>query len=173
MNAPIWNLVTAEPFCRIAARLGLIVAILTAPIASADNTDSTAGADSAALVAKVYKGFETGDMNTILSYMAEDVEWIHPGPANIPFAGVFKGKQGVGQFFSRAFAELDVLEQKIFDFVVDGDTVAALGFEHMRVKSTGREYQSNWVHLYTVRDGHIVRFEEYIDTAAVSAGFPP
>jgi ketosteroid isomerase-like protein len=66
-----------------------------------------------------------------------------------------------------------VLDQQVFDFLVKGEMVAALGFEKMRVKSTGKEYQSNWVHLYTLCNGKIVRFEEFIDTAAVAAGFVP
>ena len=153
-------------------QLGLIVSLLS-QYATAGDATLTADEQSAAVVTQVYQGFENGDMEGILALMSDDVDWIHPGHADIPFAGTYKGKQGVQHFFENAFEHLDVVEQQVFDFLVKGDRVAALGFEKMRVKVTGKEYESNWIHLYTVRDGKVVRFEEFIDTAAVAAGFAP
>jgi hypothetical protein len=144
-----------------------------APPARADGTGVVTGADNRAVIAGIYESFETGDTATILGSMADDVVWLHPGPGSIPFAGKFEGKAGVQRFFDTAIASIDVLEQRVHTLLADGDQVAAIGFERMRVKATGREYASEWVHLYTLRDGKVVRFEEYIDTAALVAGFAP
>ena len=153
----------------LTALLGWVFTVQADDIGS----DSTSGSDNAAIIEQVYQAFRVGDMETILSFMADDVVWVHPGPDTIPFAGTFQGKQGVQQFFTTALERLEVLDQKIYDFLVKGDTAAVYGFEHMRVKATGREYKSNWIHSYSLRDGRIARFEEYIDTAAVAAGFAP
>ncbi len=153
-------------------QFGLIASLLS-QYAIADDATLTVDEQSAAVVAQVYRGFANGDMAGILALMSEDVDWIHPGHGDIPFAGIYKGKQGVQDFFENAFKHLDVVDQQVFDFLVKGDRVAALGSEKMRVKMTGREYESNWIHLYTIRDAKVVRFEEFIDTAAVAAGFAP
>ncbi len=128
--------------------------------------------DNRRVVEAIYKGFETGDMDTILASMSDDIVWLHPGKADeIPFAGRFEGKKGVQRFFNTAFSTIDVLEQKVHSFEASGDKVIVLGFEHMRVKATGKEYQSNWIHMYTVKAGQAVMFEEFIDTAALVDAF--
>lgn len=128
--------------------------------------------DNARIVEAIYNGFASGDMEAILDSMSEDIVWMHPGnPEQIPFAGKFEGKQGVSRFFEIVFARIDVLEQKIYSFEASGDKVLVLGYEHMRVKDTGKEYQSNWIHMYTLADGQVIMFEEFIDTAALVSAF--
>ena len=124
------------------------------------------------IIKKIYDGFEFGDMEAILKDMSEDVTWLHPGNSEqIPFAGKFQGKAGVKRFFETAFEQIDVLEQKIKSFVEGEDKVIVIGYEHMKVKKTGLEYKSNWVHLYTLADGKVVEFEEFIDTAELVVAF--
>ena len=126
------------------------------------------------VVQSIYKGFESGDMAAILNVMSEEIVWLHPGKAEqIPFAGRFEGKEGVQRFFDIAFSSIDVLDQQVFSFEGSGEKILVLGFEHMRVKATGKEYQSNWIHMYTVTDGKVVAFEEFIDTAALVSAFAP
>ena len=128
--------------------------------------------DNLQVVEAIYKGFETGDMDAILNSMSEDIVWLHPGkPEEIPFAGRFDGKAGVQRFFESAFAQIDVVEQKIHSIEASGDKVIVIGYERMRVKDTGKEYQSNWIHMYTLADGEVIAFEEFIDTAALVAAF--
>ena len=124
------------------------------------------------VVEVIYKGFESGDMDAILGSMSDGIVWLHPGrPEEIPFAGRFEGKAGVQHFFGTVFSLIDVLDQQIHSFESSGNKVIVIGYEHMRVKSTGKEYQSNWIHMYTVADGKAVAFEEFIDTAALVTAF--
>jgi ketosteroid isomerase-like protein len=37
------------------------------------------------------------------------------------------------------------------------------------VKATGKILNTSWAHVFTVRDGQIAAFQEYLDTAAVMA----
>lgn len=125
-------------------------------------------------VRDIYAGFASGDMNAILANMDETIVWQHPGSGEgIPFAGTFEGKAGVLRFFELAMQSIDVLDQRVLELISDAGRVVVLGYEHMRVKSTGQEYRSNWVHLYTFRNGKIVQFEEFIDTAALRRAFLP
>ncbi len=47
----------------------------------------------------------------------------------------------------------------------------ALGHYAWRVNSTGREWESDFAHVFIVRDGKIARFQEFTDTAAIEAAF--
>ena len=123
------------------------------------------------LIRNLYAAFERGDVDSVVALMDDKVIWNIPGPPSIPFAGHFEGKQGVRKFFDAAVATLDVGEQKVTGFMIQGTKVGALGYERMIVKATGKEYRSNWFHLYTLRHGKIVQFEEFVDTAAQAAAF--
>jgi ketosteroid isomerase-like protein len=50
-----------------------------------------------------------------------------------------------------------------------GDKVVALGHYAWRVKSTGREFGGDFAHVFTMYNGKVKRFHEYMDTAAASA----
>jgi len=124
-----------------------------------------------AVVQKLYEAFGRGDLPTILSHIAEDVTWKYLGPAEIPFGGTRHGRDQVAQFFAAIAESLEVQDFGIDQFVVQGDTVVALGHERMHVKATGRTYNTDWAHVFTLRDGKVVKFSEYADTAAVAEAF--
>ncbi len=126
---------------------------------------------SLAVVQMLYEAFGRGDLPTILNHLAEDVTWIYLGPAEIPFGGTRHGKEQVAQFFAAIAGSLEVQDFGIDRFVVQGDMVVALGHEQMRVKATGRTYKTDWVHVFTLRDGKVVEFREFADSAAVAEAF--
>ena len=46
-----------------------------------------------------------------------------------------------------------------------------LGFERLRARPTGRVYETEWADVFTLREGKIVMFREYADTAAMTAAY--
>jgi uncharacterized protein len=124
-----------------------------------------------AVVQKLYEAFGRGDLPTILSHLAEDVTWKYLGPAEIPFGGTRHGRDQVAQFFAAIAESLEVQDFGIDRIIVQDDTVVALGHERMRVKTTGRTYETEWAHVFTLRDGKVVEFREYADSAAVAEAF--
>ena len=54
-------------------------------------------------------------------------------------------------------------------FLADGDRVIVLGDDTARVKATGKVLTERWAHAFTLKNGKIVAFEEYMDTSAVVA----
>ena len=57
------------------------------------------------------------------------------------------------------------------EFVAQGDKVVVLGHYVWHVKATGKEWESDFVHALSVRDGKMTRFQEYTDTAAFGDAF--
>jgi ketosteroid isomerase-like protein len=120
------------------------------------------------LVNKAYESIKARDIQSFLNFFAEDVQWELPEMENVPFAGLWQGRDGVRQFFGKVFELEDIVEFEPEEYVAQGDKVVVLGRFTMRVKSSGGEFSSEWAHVWTVKDGQIRRFYEYVDTAVVS-----
>jgi uncharacterized protein len=123
------------------------------------------------VVRETYEAVGRGDIPTLLSLLTDDVEWTLQGPCVIPFAGTRRGRAGVAEFFSRVGENLEFELFEPREFVVQGDTVAVLGYERSLIKPTGRALEQEWVHVYTLRDGEIAKFQAFEDTAALVVAF--
>jgi uncharacterized protein len=122
-------------------------------------------------VRSLYEAFARGDVQAILDALAPDVDWMVQGPATVPLYGARRGPEQVAQFF-RAIGEGLALEDfSPREFLAQGDRVIVLGYERGRAIPTGREFQGEWVHVFTFRDGRVVAFREYGDTAALAEAF--
>lgn len=51
------------------------------------------------------------------------------------------------------------------EFIAKDDKVIVLGNSKWRVKATNKEYQSDFAHVLTVKDGKVSGFREFMDTA--------
>ncbi len=123
------------------------------------------------VVQGTYEAVGRGDIPALLDLLTEDVEWTLQGPSLIPFAGPCKGRDGVAEFFSQVGGSLEFLQFEPRDFVAQGDTVVVLGYERNLIKPTGRTFEQEWAHVYTLRDGKIAKARFFEDTAAYVAAF--
>ncbi len=123
------------------------------------------------IMKEAYAAFGRGDIDAVLRVEDPDTELEIAGPPDIPWAGYFRGHDGARKYFAaiEAEAEFDAFEPHTF--LAEGDKVVVLGFERVRSKRTGRSYENHWVHAFTLRNGKIVKFREYSDTATVAAAF--
>lgn len=123
------------------------------------------------IIEEAYAAFGRGDIEAVMSVEDPLTELEISGPAEIPWAGSFRGHDGARTYFAAiaAEAEFDVFEPHTF--VAQGNAVVVLGFERVRSRRTGRSYENHWVHAFTLADGKIVKFREYCDTATVAAAF--
>jgi ketosteroid isomerase-like protein len=123
------------------------------------------------LVQQAYRDFQNGDIQGVLGSLSEDVEWVTTQLSGVPVGGTYHGVEDAGRFFSSLG---DAQEPRRFEpreFVAQGDKVVALGHYAWHVESTGREWASDFAHVFSVRDGKIARFQEYTDTAAIADAF--
>jgi len=123
------------------------------------------------LVIQAYDSFKSADIEALLGLLSDEVEWQLPDTENVPFAGKRSGREAVGQFFQSLAESQDALQFEPQELIAEGDKVVSLGQYRWRVKATGREYGGDWVHVFTIRDGKIAGFQEYMDTAAAAAAY--
>lgn len=53
------------------------------------------------VVQQLYADFGKGNIPAILNTLAEDVEWREPAAGPPPFAGTYRGRERVGEFFRK------------------------------------------------------------------------
>ncbi len=127
------------------------------------------------IVREAYAAYGRGDIQGVLDRLADDVEWVVPGPKEIPYAGERRGKDQVAQFFKLVdeTTELNPFEPR--EFIAEGDKVVVLGYYAGRAKASDRGLESHWAMAFTLRNGRITQFREYTDTANLAAAFgaPP
>jgi ketosteroid isomerase-like protein len=126
---------------------------------------------NAGVVQETYEAVGHGDIPALLDLLTDDVEWTFQGPSTIPFAGTRRGREGVAEFFALVGEILKFREFEPREFVAQGDTVVVLGFERSLVKPTGRTFEQEWAHVYTLRDGKVAAFLALEDTAAHVVAF--
>lgn len=118
------------------------------------------------LVQQAYDNFKRGDISALLASFSEDIDWDFPEIENVPFAGRRRGHEGAQQFFRSLAESQEVLAFEPQEFFADGDKVVVLGCDTWRVRENGREFRSDWTHAFTIQNGKIAKFKEYMDTAA-------
>ena len=78
---------------------------------------------------KGYELFKQGDISTLVKDIVDDTcTWITPGPRDkLPWAGNFKGKRGIADFFARVAQNLDITKFEPREIIEQGDTVVVIG----------------------------------------------
>ena len=117
---------------------------------------------------KGYECFQRGDIPSLIRDLLDDnCIWISPGPSDrLPWAGTFKGKHEIANFFAQVGANLEFSEFARREMIEQGETVVVLGTLAGRAKKTAKAVKNEWAHVFKFRQGKVVFFQEYIDTAA-------
>ena len=123
------------------------------------------------VVKQNYVAVEEGNIPGLLSLLTSDVEWKMPGPSIIPWTGIHRGLNQVEEFFALLGKTLEFQKFEPREYIVQGDTVVVLGYERSLVKPTGRIFEQEWAHIYTLRGGKIAKCLILEDTAAQVVAF--
>ena len=70
------------------------------------------------------------------------------------------------EFFSLLGETVEFQEFEPREFVTQGDSVVVVGYERNLIKPTGRTFEQEWAHAYTLREGKIAKHRAFEDTAA-------
>jgi len=118
-----------------------------------------------------YNNFLQGNIPALVDLLIDDITWELPKSAALPFAGVFKEKNGVLEFFQQIAATNEFHEFNVTDFISEGDKVIALGNLKATSKTTGKTSSNKWAHFWQLKDGKVINHYEYADTAEIRNAF--
>jgi ketosteroid isomerase-like protein len=127
--------------------------------------------DNIRIVQDAYNKFGQGDVAGILANCAEDISWETPEIENATFGGKRRGHAEVGEFFAGMNAAEETTKFEPTEFIAQGDRVVVLGKYGATARETGRSYETDWVHVFTVKDGKVTSFQEFFDNALASRAF--
>lgn len=118
------------------------------------------------VIQDLYGAFAKGDIETVLGSMDAKIEWSEaeglvydPGKA---FVGPEEVLNGV---FARIPGDFDGFTVTPSNFIDGGDTIVVEARYRGTWKATGNELDAQVAHVFEFRDGKIVRFQQYTDTA--------
>jgi hypothetical protein len=121
------------------------------------------------IVQAMYEAFGRGDVPALVAMLSDDVEWIHRGEIGVPYMGRFVGKEAVAKWFGLVAEADDIQAFEPREFLAGPDHVTVLGWERTRALPAGKVFETDWVHVFTVRGGKCTRFIGTYDTAASAA----
>jgi ketosteroid isomerase-like protein len=120
------------------------------------------------LVRAAYEAFGRGDIPGVFDTMVDDVEFVLAENSVYDRGTPYRGKDDVGEnIFARMGAEWDGFTIVLEALHDAGDVVVMQGRYRGTYKATGRQSNVQVVHIWTVRDGKLVRMQQYADTAAM------
>jgi ketosteroid isomerase-like protein len=120
---------------------------------------------NAQLIQSLYDAFARGDAATVLGGLDPKVVWNEA--ENIEYAdrNPYVGPQAVAEgVFGRLMAEWDGFSVTPQQFVSEGDVVVVTGRYRARHKASRTPIDAQFVHVWTLRAGKVVTFQQYADT---------
>ena len=119
----------------------------------------------AEIVRTFYDKLKAGDAPGALGLMAHDIEWIAMWHYKVNGRGPERVAEGL---FKPLMAEWSSFALDPTEFIMNGDTVVSLGRFTGVHGTTGKRVEAGYAHIWTVKDGKITRFRQYIDTLAIA-----
>lgn len=121
-------------------------------------------------IKEIYSLFNNREYESILQNFAEDFEWIaadnSPLADQSPYHGVPAIRAGVFERIAAGFEKLVVEADEIF--AGDDGRVVVLGHYHGKFRGNEEEFKTQVAHIWTVRDGKAIKFQQYLDTLKVA-----
>ena len=99
--------------------------------------------ENAQLIQELYAAFGRGNVPAILDLLTDDVVWYDPGPPDVPHAGSYSGRAGVGRFIASVGDTLEIDEFEPTEFLAHGDRVFVLGSVRAQVKERAARTTTN------------------------------
>ena len=113
----------------------------------------------------LYQAFARGDVPAVLEQFDPAIDWREA--ENSPYAdgNPYIGPVAVAQdVFQRMAGEIDGLSVVPDRFAGGGDCVVVEGRYQGTVKSTGKTLNAQFAHVFELRNGLIIRFQQFTDT---------
>jgi len=127
-------------------------------------------AQNIAAVDGLYKAFAVGDIPTVLASMDPKIVWNEAESNSLADGNPYTGPDAVlNGVFARLGADHEYFKlEDIKLHNMDNDQVLATLRYDAKVKKTGKTYNAQVAHLWTLKDGKVVAFQQFLDTEKVA-----
>ena len=126
--------------------------------------------DARDIVAEVLRLWATQDVESTFAYVADDVVYVLYIDEDLaPFAGVTHGREGMMAAFYQMIEQYDYLYWKQVIVGAEGDVVRAQTQFRLHHRRTGTDLEGSMRTVMTMRDGLMIRCEEFLDRGLVES----
>lgn len=119
----------------------------------------------------IYAAVPAGDLQTALDLLDPDIRITYYGVDEIPYAGDYRGIDEAVTFFTRVGQAIAITEMEAWQFIAQGDELATWGRQRFRRLETGHEWESEFAHIITMRDGRWLHFRDFMNSALTLQAF--
>lgn len=120
-----------------------------------------------------YAAFGRNDPSALFGAMHGSIDWREAEGSPMAKGNPYVGPQKIGEgVFGPLMAAVDSFTAVPTTFIDGGDQVAAIGRYGGTMKSGGAALDAPFCHVYHFRDGKIVSFQQFTDTAQWSRLMP-
>lgn len=120
------------------------------------------------IVKSTYEG-KTSEENgkNLAKHVADDLSWTEAN--GFPYAGTYIGLEAVTKnVFNRLGSEWIDYKFTPEDYIAMADMVVAYGTYSGTYKITGKPFKARVAHIWKLRDGKIISFEQFVDSQPVN-----
>jgi len=117
------------------------------------------------IIQQAVESFVRGDLEAVLAAMSEDVDFRPSGPPSLlPWARPRRGPREVAQYLEELLGAAEYESFEPEKFFADEDEVVVVGRARMRMKATGRRFETGWTLRFELAGGKVVRYRDSWDT---------
>jgi ketosteroid isomerase-like protein len=129
-------------------------------------------AENTKVIQEAYAAFGRGDVQAILDRIDDNAKWIgvYGTDSRVPTSGERRGKAAIGEFFKQVAEHVNFSRFEPKEFIATGDKVVALG-HYTATTPIGKGFDSDFVMVFTLRNGKVVHFQEFCNSAAINAAY--
>ncbi len=117
------------------------------------------------IVEAFYQASAARDVERVMSFIADDVDWLVQGPVDIfAFLGQRRGKAAVREGYREIARKLEITGYQVEVLLVDGDRAAALIRLTSIVRATGKIMSVRTSQFSRFRDGKVTEMRAVLDS---------
>ena len=131
--------------------------------------------DNVAVINKLFELFGQGQIPAAMELFSDEVVFQSPVTKSkhkfVTWSSIRKNKHEIGTFFMELNQKIQLEKMQITQTTAQDDRVVVEGRNAGTVRSTGNRYDHEWVMIFTLKDGKIIRNAHYYDTADLEKAF--
>jgi ketosteroid isomerase-like protein len=116
------------------------------------------------VVRTLFRAFDRADYEAALEALDPEIEWQAP-PGIVIGQEVYRGRDEVWRGFAEWLAAWDTHRFELEEMLDHGDHVVVGGMQIGRGRGSGVEVRLPTFHVFTLRDGRVIRHRGYRDRA--------
>lgn len=120
------------------------------------------------MIQSTYEGSASSNAKHLAEALSEKAEWTEA--EGFPYGGTYIGVEAIMEnVFSRLGSEWDDYKASVNTYheVSEKDVIIAEGMYSGVYKKTGKSFEAEFVHVWQLENGKIVKFKQYVDSHLV------